>query len=224
MDYPSVRGFVNPEDSCFINATLVSMFGPFIVHRDVRANRESSRNFEFEGQNFWNIMIAQDIDERLAHLMSLGIEHRNVCNDDPVKDLQIRTKIQELLRIEVRKLMTGEIGECSLLRKILGKVCGEDDRKYRIRHNLRLRYDNMDLSFGHRPAVDLYERLTRVFEYDPIISHFQKTYFYQREPVHENIQSEYHEMVKGPNHSIDIPNLIEIYGEDNVDSFLQCIF
>jgi hypothetical protein len=158
--YPILKGFENKsKSSCFIDSLLVAMFGPFIVHKDERANEVNRNLFSIHhsGENFWNVMFAQPVNQRIT-----AVNYDAVCHDDENRDIKIRQKIQEALRRDVKNLLDGNRGECSLLRGLIGKVCRKKGAQ--------------DLATGYQDPVDIYDRLLRVFAFTPIWTHKKEVF------------------------------------------------
>ena len=82
-----------------------------------------------------------------------------VCSSDPEENDKLKKQVQALMKKDIDTVMSeGRSSACIDLRKILGKIC-------------RSSHLDEDMSKGIHDAVELYIRIMKVLEYDPIKYH-----------------------------------------------------
>lgn len=127
-----IIGFNNPhKTSCFMDSTLMAMFA-------------------LKFNPFYPNLIDKDLI-----LDPNSPDYTSVCNNTPAQDIKLRGMIQGALRLDITRIMGGDVFACSLLRKLLGKDCRVGDWQE-------------DLSLGTHDPSELYTRLMGALNYSPI--------------------------------------------------------
>lgn len=210
--YPALRNLENTSGSaCFMDSVLTAMFGPSIVYMDERANSQGA----FPADGFWRVMIYEDIEPRLRRsVQQRGGGLDKVCSRNVERDIAIRKKVQAVLRADYEKLAgrTREDGvriNCSVLRDILGRECGQD---FRRGVDDVANYD-MSETHGYQDAIMLYKRLASVFEFYPVAYHEKRSYGYfidgEFEPVYESISERVSDILRAQAFLVDVSDLFQ---------------
>jgi len=127
----NIKGFSNPTDFCFMDSTLIAMF-------------------LFLNSPFTENMLIKDLPQNIPPF----------CDDNPEQDYNLRYNIQQTLRDDYNRLLSGTGSYvCSRLRTLLGRDC-------------RLTFGGEplgeDMSLGVHDPNELYERLMGALAYAPI--------------------------------------------------------
>lgn len=125
----SIKGLYNSTgNSCFMDSTLMAMFA-------------------FKDSPFYENLLSKPFNGDPTGDL--------VCREDLEADTNLRRQIQDVLKEDVQKLLTGRNQNCSFLRKLLGRDCRKFDYE-------------QDLSVGYQDPFELYTRLMSVLAYKPI--------------------------------------------------------